>query len=500
MHLITVDSFETLKHLLTEVRVEDDSRTVTYNRLARHVAESLLTFRDEVPGDGNCMFHAVADQLLRTEGRRISHVELRKQVVDYLRQNPLNGVGDHLRNFVPDQNWERYLNTMSRDGTWGDHIVLQAMADMFGHDVSIVSSVEAENYVTILTPSTRAVGRKEPPLLLGHYAENHYASLDGKSFTPPRQMITRKEHNRNMIYDQPNQHFEETDDSEASENTGPSSDDDDGKIAVKVQPCTDAFWKQTVKKKSPYRMGSLPRGYALILNNTKFDKSPDRKAGDVDLDNIKDLLEGLSFKTYILQNKKAQTIKEKIRAFSTREKHGEMDCCIVVLMSHGSKGVIAGTDNKAVQLDDIFTMFDNKNCPGLKGKPKLFFIQACRGGNVDKGVAAPEDEDDSLGTDPNTDLQALLSKLLHLSAPEEDEADGPEMIPTRTDMLCCYATQLGNKSFRSNKSGSWFIQAITKVFMEHAKDSSLLEMMTKVRITLQAQHCYTSEVEPLLRG
>ncbi|XP_019630374.1 PREDICTED: uncharacterized protein LOC109474521 isoform X2 [Branchiostoma belcheri] len=67
---------------------------------------------------------------------------------------------------------------MSRDGTWGDHIVLQAMADMFGHDVSIVSSVEAENYVTILTPSPGTAARKEPPLLLGHYAENHYASLD----------------------------------------------------------------------------------------------------------------------------------------------------------------------------------------------------------------------------------------------------------------------------------------------------------------------------------
>ncbi|XP_078572724.1 uncharacterized protein LOC144859718 [Branchiostoma floridae x Branchiostoma japonicum] len=175
------EAFETLKHLLTEVRVEDYSRADTYNRLARHVAESGLTFRDEVPKDGNCMFHAVADQLFRTEGRQISHGDLRKQVVDYLRGCPYNVNGDHLSDFVPDQNWVRYLDTMSRDGTWGDHIVLQAMADMFGHDVSIVSSVEAENYVTILTPSTGTVSRKEPPLLLGHYAENHYASLDAQS-------------------------------------------------------------------------------------------------------------------------------------------------------------------------------------------------------------------------------------------------------------------------------------------------------------------------------
>ncbi|XP_078598131.1 uncharacterized protein LOC144874135 isoform X2 [Branchiostoma floridae x Branchiostoma japonicum] len=172
----TKGAFQTLKHLLTEVTVETGSDT--YNRLARHVAESGLTFRDEVPKDGNCMFHAVADQLFRTYGRLINNRKLRQFVVEFLRHHPQNGNGDHLSAFVPDQNWEGYLSTMSRDGTWGDHIVLQAMADLLRHDISIVSSVEAENYVTILTPSTGTVGRKEPPLLLGHYAENHYASLD----------------------------------------------------------------------------------------------------------------------------------------------------------------------------------------------------------------------------------------------------------------------------------------------------------------------------------
>ena len=33
-----------------------------------------------------------------------------------------------------------------------------------------------------------------------------------------------------------------------------------------------------------------------------------------------------------------------------------------------------------VLLDDIFFMFNNKNCPNLAGKPKLFFIQSCRDG------------------------------------------------------------------------------------------------------------------------
>ncbi|XP_035697782.1 uncharacterized protein LOC118430856 [Branchiostoma floridae] len=169
--------FNRLRWLLTEVKVKDDAYDDHYNRLAAHVTELGLRFRPEVPGDGNCMFHAVSDQVFLTEGRNIDHLTLREQAVDHLRRNPRNARGDHLSDFIPNQTWEEYLDTMSRDGTWGDHVVLQAMADMLGRDVIIVSSVEADNYVTVLHPQSQTSPRIS--LLLGHYAENHYASLDG---------------------------------------------------------------------------------------------------------------------------------------------------------------------------------------------------------------------------------------------------------------------------------------------------------------------------------
>ncbi|XP_035697810.1 uncharacterized protein LOC118430883 [Branchiostoma floridae] len=171
------DEFDRLKWLPTEAKVKD-AYEAHYTRLAARVCELGLTFRDEVPGDGNCMFHAVSDQVLRTEGRNITHLQLREQAVTHLRRNPRNAHGDHLSNFILNQTWEEYLETMSRDGTWGDHVVLQAMAGMLGRDVIIVSSVEADNYVTVLQPQSGANPETARPLLLGHYAENHYASLD----------------------------------------------------------------------------------------------------------------------------------------------------------------------------------------------------------------------------------------------------------------------------------------------------------------------------------
>ena len=39
-------------------------------------------------GSGNCMFHAVSEQLNLVKGIKISHKELRQSIVQYLRKNP----------------------------------------------------------------------------------------------------------------------------------------------------------------------------------------------------------------------------------------------------------------------------------------------------------------------------------------------------------------------------------------------------------------------------
>ena len=43
-------------------------------------------------------------------------------------------------------------------------------------------------------------------------------------------------------------------------------------------------------------------------------------------------------------------------------------------------------DGRSINLERIYEYFNNKNCPDLKGKPKFFIVQACRGELADIGV------------------------------------------------------------------------------------------------------------------
>jgi len=66
-----------------------------------------------------------------------------------------------------------------------------------------------------------------------------------------------------------------------------------------------------------------------------------------------------------------------------RKTHKDADAFVLILLSHGTHGYVYAKDGTKLSIeDDIVAKFDGTNCPNLRGKPKLFIIQACQGGIV----------------------------------------------------------------------------------------------------------------------
>ncbi|GAM17961.1 hypothetical protein SAMD00019534_011360 [Acytostelium subglobosum LB1] len=82
---------------------------------------SLELIRKEIPKDGACMFRCISEFIYGCQQR---HQYIRAKCIEYLKA--------HRDNFEPfacfNNTWEHYIDSMSKDDTWGGEIELQALS------------------------------------------------------------------------------------------------------------------------------------------------------------------------------------------------------------------------------------------------------------------------------------------------------------------------------------------------------------------------------------
>ncbi|XP_032672503.1 caspase-1-like isoform X1 [Odontomachus brunneus] len=210
-----------------------------------------------------------------------------------------------------------------------------------------------------------------------------------------------------------------------------------------------------------YNMNHKRRGVALVLNHIHFENMNTRKGSEKDAENLRTSLSNLGFEIRIYTDPTIKTISTVLHT-TAAEDHTDADCLIVVAMSHGESGLLHSTDS-LYPVDMLWTPFTGDRCSSLAGKPKLFFIQACRGTQLDKGV-----------------------KIIH-------ETDSKKTtyysIPAYADIMVAYSTYDGFYSWRNPDSGSWFIQALCEELDLHGRSRDLLSLMTFVnrRVAIEYQ-------------
>ncbi|XP_065084840.1 caspase-7-like [Ochlerotatus camptorhynchus] len=185
------------------------------------------------------------------------------------------------------------------------------------------------------------------------------------------------------------------------------------------------------------------KAYVLIFHHTfKNDPELHRKGTEHDIKLIKDV-----FKNYRAEvpspceDYTVQKVEKKMTEIR-KKSFNNYSCLIVIIMSHGERRDLIRAKDKTYDFEakivEPILMNDS-----LKNKPKLFFVQACKGG-------------------------ATMETDFHPKA------------TNKFDMLKCYSTYEGTVSMRDTEKGSFFIQNLFQIIEKNA-DKEIIDIMTLIR-------------------
>lgn len=207
-----------------------------------------------------------------------------------------------------------------------------------------------------------------------------------------------------------------------------------------------------------YNMNHRRRGLAIIFNHKTFDPRlglKTRNGTNADRDNLRSTLRSLDFEVQVYDDAPFKEM-ERILEEAALSNHSDADCILVAVLSHGELGILYASD-QPYKPDRLWSHFNAEKCPSLAGKPKLFFVQACQGDQLDQGV-----------------------HLRKVAYTETDANVTSYKIPSHADFLIAYSTIPGFYSWRNTTAGSWFVQSLCHVLQRHGNTHDLLSNMTRV--------------------
>ena len=216
-------------------------------------------------------------------------------------------------------------------------------------------------------------------------------------------------------------------------------------------------------------------GHISIFNMREFSKKypewecEDRHGTDVDARELTRLFLDLGFTVDRYDNLGTEEVREIARSSALNKKYEDMAMVGCVVLSHGGdKGLIRTKDGE-IELDEIIEPYRNNK--KLAGKPKLFIIQACRGVEYMSMVEDFVDGPVSDGVDGGS-LQEDKKRM--------EEQRSVLQLPSESDYLFAYSSVSGFLSWRSSKSGSWFIEGLVQIFRTHAHKMDVVRMFHRV--------------------
>ncbi|XP_063292129.1 caspase-9 [Pelobates fuscus] len=245
-----------------------------------------------------------------------------------------------------------------------------------------------------------------------------------------------------------------------------------------------------------YPMKFEPCGFCLIVNNMEFDEGTElsyRKGSDIDRRKLENRFRSFHFEVLVKNNLKGSEIYQELQDLAAKD-HSKRDCCLVVILSHGCEtrhrkfpGGVFGTDGIRIPVEKIVSYFDGTSCPTLRGKPKLFFIQACGGDQKDRGFEVDSGSPSSPSAEQSLQCDATA---IRPEAGDMDETDAVASLPTFSDILVSYSTFPGFVSWRDKVMGTWYVETLDEILGSHAGTLDLQNLLLRVANKVSSKGTY----------
>lgn len=197
-----------------------------------------------------------------------------------------------------------------------------------------------------------------------------------------------------------------------------------------------------------YRVNSIPRGFVYVFNNKFTGQEGERLGAELDSVNLKETFTALGYAVFLKENLRAQQMKDELDIIRVDRRLNDVDALIIFFLSHGSSPYsFSGNDNKDLDLRSLRRKFANSKCPQMRGKPKVFFANYCRGDRFQKRIEFD-------------------------SALEYD--DGSVEAPR--DMVTIQAAIEGVKVPRNEAMGTYFVKCLCDILRHHGRSKSLKDV------------------------
>ncbi|KAF4527008.1 hypothetical protein B566_EDAN001555, partial [Ephemera danica] len=182
---------------------------------------------------------------------------------------------------------------------------------------------------------------------------------------------------------------------------------------------------------------------ALVFSNELFDCGlEEREGNDIDIKNIKEVLEKLNFDVVVLKDLTVQEISRWRNYYSALD-YTDFDSFVLIVLTHGSSGGILYASDSMYYTHQIWSPFvKNKT---MKNTQKFFIFQACRGKEEEMKIKC---------------LEGDLDGLQQTFASKHKESTNMRIVPHTPHCLLAFSSFEDHVSKRNLNEGTLFIRTL----------------------------------------